>query len=122
VLTAFILGVEVECRIGNSVSPGYYARGWHITSTCGVFGAAAACAKLLGLAEDGIANAIGIAASQSAGIVENLSSAAKNVRRGKCRAQWLVLGAAIRRRLCRFRTPRSKGRLDGRGRWVTSRS
>jgi 2-methylcitrate dehydratase PrpD len=78
-LTAFILGVEVECRIGNAVSPGHYARGWHITSTCGVFGAAAACAKLLGLAEDGIANAIGIAASQSAGIVENLSSAAKNV-------------------------------------------
>jgi 2-methylcitrate dehydratase PrpD len=79
VLTAFILGVEVECRIGNAVSPGHYARGWHITSTCGVFGAAAACAKLLGLPADGIANAIGIAASQSAGLVENLPSAAKNV-------------------------------------------
>jgi 2-methylcitrate dehydratase PrpD len=79
VLTAFILGVEVECRIGNAVSPGHYARGWHITSTCGVFGAAAACARLLGLPADGIADAIGIAASQSAGIVENLPSAAKNV-------------------------------------------
>jgi 2-methylcitrate dehydratase PrpD len=45
VLTAFILGVEVECRVGNAVSPGHYARGWHITSTCGVFGAAAACAN-----------------------------------------------------------------------------
>jgi 2-methylcitrate dehydratase PrpD len=79
VLTAFVLGVEVECRIGNAVSPGHYARGWHITSTCGVFGAAAACAKLLGLAAEGITNAIGIAASQSAGIVENLPTAAKNV-------------------------------------------
>ncbi len=79
VLTAFILGVEVECRVGNAVSPGHYARGWHITSTCGVFGAAAACAKLLGLPADQISNAIGIAASQSAGIVENLPSAAKNV-------------------------------------------
>jgi 2-methylcitrate dehydratase PrpD len=78
-ITAFILGVEVECRIGNAVSPGHYARGWHITSTCGVFGAAAACAKLLELSADGIANAIGIAASQSAGIVENLPTAAKNV-------------------------------------------
>ena len=78
-VTAFILGVEVECRIGNAVSPRHYARGWHITSTCGVFGAAAACAKLLGLSADGIANAIGIAASQSAGIVENLPTAAKNV-------------------------------------------
>ena len=79
VLTAFILGVEVECRVGNAVSPGHYARGWHITSTCGVFGAAAACAKLLELPADQISNAIGIAASQSAGIVENLPSAAKNV-------------------------------------------
>ena len=79
VLTAFIIGVEVECRVGNAVSPGHYARGWHITSTCGVFGAAAACAKLLELPADQISNAIGIAASQSAGIVENLPSAAKNV-------------------------------------------
>jgi 2-methylcitrate dehydratase PrpD len=79
VLTAFILGVEIECRVGNAVSPGHYARGWHITSTCGVFGAAAACAKLLGLSAEQISNAIGIAASQSAGIVENLPSAAKNV-------------------------------------------
>src|SRR6195952_2139477 len=79
VITALILGVEVECRIGNAVSPGHYARGWHITSTCGVFGAAAACAKLLGLSADCIANAIGIAANQSAGIVENLPTAAKNV-------------------------------------------
>jgi 2-methylcitrate dehydratase PrpD len=79
VLTAFILGVEIECRIGNSVSPKHYARGWHITSTCGVFGAAAACAKLLELPAEQISNAIGIAASQSAGIVENLPSAAKNV-------------------------------------------
>ena len=79
VLTAFILGVDVECRIGNSVSPRHYARGWHITSTCGIFGAAAACAKLLGLPAEGIANAIGLAASQSAGNVENLPSAAKNV-------------------------------------------
>jgi 2-methylcitrate dehydratase PrpD len=79
VLTAFILGVEVECRVGNAVSPGHYARGWHITSTCGVFGAAAACAWLLRLSAGQIANAIGIAASQSAGIVENLPSAAKNV-------------------------------------------
>src|ERR1700709_672868 len=78
-ITAFILGVEVECRIGNAVSPGHYARGWHITSTCGVFGAAAACAKLLGLSAEQISKAIGIAASQSAGIIENLPSAAKNV-------------------------------------------
>jgi 2-methylcitrate dehydratase PrpD len=93
VLTAFILGVEVECRIGNAVSPHHYARGWHITSTCGIFGAAAACAKLLGLSADGIANAIGIAASQSAGNVENLPTAAKNASVGN--AARLGLFAAL---------------------------
>jgi 2-methylcitrate dehydratase PrpD len=78
-LHAFVLGVEIECRLGKAVSPGHYARGWHITATCGVFGAAAACAKLLGLDAAQIASALGIAASQSAGVVENLASAAKNV-------------------------------------------
>lgn len=78
-LHSLILGIEVECRLGNGVSPGHYARGWHITATCGVFGAAAASAKLLGLSGIQAANALGIAASLSAGLVENLSSAAKNV-------------------------------------------
>jgi 2-methylcitrate dehydratase PrpD len=78
-LHAFILGAEIECRIGNAVSPGHYARGWHITSTCGVFGSAVASAKLLGLDAQQTSHAIGIAASQSAGIIENLPSAAKNV-------------------------------------------
>ena len=79
VLHAFLLGGEVECRIGVAVSPGHYARGWHITSTCGVFGAAAGCAKLLGLSAERTWHALGIAASQSAGLVENLPTAAKNV-------------------------------------------
>ncbi len=90
VLTAFILGVEVECRIGNAVSPGHYARGWHITSTCGVFGSAAACAKLLGLGVEQIAHAIGMAASQSAGIVENLASAGKNLSVGSAARSGLL--------------------------------
>lgn len=78
-LHAFILGAEVECRIGNAVSPGHYARGWHITSTCGVFGSAVASATLLGLNAEQTWYALGIAASQSAGLVENLPSAAKNI-------------------------------------------
>jgi len=73
ILHAFVLGVEIECRLGNSVSPHHYARGWHITATCGVFGAAAASAKLIGLDATSTAHAIGIAASQSAGIAESLS-------------------------------------------------
>ncbi len=79
VLHALLLGMEVECRIGNAVSPGHYDRGWHITATTGVFGAAAGCARLLGLDAAGVAAALGIAASQSAGLVENLPNGAKNV-------------------------------------------
>src|ERR687893_2389333 len=48
-LHAFILGVEVECRIGNAVYPNHYDVGWHITGTAGVFGAAAAAGKMVGL-------------------------------------------------------------------------
>ncbi len=90
VLHAFLLGAEVECRIGLAVSPGHYARGWHITSTCGVFGAAAGCARLLGLDAVRTAHALGIAASQSAGLVENLPSAAKNVGMGNASRNGLL--------------------------------
>lgn len=50
-LNALILGVETECRIGNAVYPDHYDRGWHITGTAGVFGAAAGAGRLLGLSE-----------------------------------------------------------------------
>ncbi|MBL6455594.1 MmgE/PrpD family protein [Belnapia sp. T6] len=90
VLHAFLLGLEVECRIGNAVSPGHYDRGWHITSTCGVFGAAAGSAKLLGLTATQAWHALGIAASQSAGLVENLPSAAKNVGMGNAARHGLL--------------------------------
>jgi len=90
VLHAFILGVEVECRLGNAVSPGHYARGWHITSTCGVFGAAAASARLLGLTPAQTAHALGIAASQSCGLIENLTNGAKNVAVGNAARNGLL--------------------------------
>ncbi len=95
-LHALLLGMEVECRIGNAVSPGHYARGWHITSTCGVFGAAAASARLLGLDAAQTAHAIGLAASQSSGNVENLPSAAKNVSVGNAARNGLF-GALLAR-------------------------
>lgn len=78
-LLAFVLGVEIECRIGNAVSPGHYSRGWHITSTCGVFGAAAAAGKILGLDARGLAWSFGSAASQACGLVETLGTMAKSM-------------------------------------------
>ncbi|WP_209427164.1 MmgE/PrpD family protein [Pararhodobacter sp. SW119] len=78
-LRAFILGCEVECRIGNAMSPEHYARGWHITSTCGIFGAAAATGHLLGLSPERMRHAFSAAAAQSAGLVETLGTMAKSV-------------------------------------------
>ena len=78
-LLAFILGFEIECRVGGAVSPGHYPKGWHITSTCGVFGAAAGAAKLLQLGEAQIVWALGNASTQSAGLCECLGWPAKSV-------------------------------------------
>src|SRR5690349_12656005 len=76
-LHAFILGVEVECRIGNSVYPEHYDVGWHITGTTGVFGAAAAAGRLLGLSEQQMTWALGIAATQSSGLREMFGTMCK---------------------------------------------
>jgi 2-methylcitrate dehydratase PrpD len=78
-LLAFILGNEVQARIGLAISPHHYDRGWHITSTCGVFGAAAGAGKLLGLDEQRLVSALGTASTQSAGLCECLGMPAKSV-------------------------------------------
>lgn len=75
---AFVLGVEAEERVGLSVFPEHYAIGWHITGTAGVFGAAAAIGKLLGLDEQKMCWALGIAATQSSGLREMFGSMCKS--------------------------------------------
>ena len=89
-LLAFVLGVEAECRIGNAISPGHYRRGWHITSTCGVFGAAAGAAAMLGLPAAGMKWALGNASAQACGLVETLGSMAKSVSVGNTARNGLV--------------------------------
>jgi 2-methylcitrate dehydratase PrpD len=76
-LHAFILGVEAECRIGNAVYPSHYNVGWHITGTAGVFGAAAASGRVLGLNEEQMTWALGIAATQSSGLREMFGTMCK---------------------------------------------
>jgi 2-methylcitrate dehydratase PrpD len=67
-LHAMILGIETECRIGNAIHPEHYDIGWHITGTAGVFGAAAAAGRLLGLSMQEMCFAFGIAATQASGL------------------------------------------------------
>ena len=78
-LLAFILGVELACRIGRAISPGHYTKGWHITATCGVFGAAAGAGTLLGLDERRMIWALGNAATQASGLCECLGWPAKSI-------------------------------------------
>ncbi len=76
-VTAFVVGVEVEAKIGRAVNPAHYEVGWHATATCGVFGAAAAVAKLLGLSSTQTAHALAIAASMASGIKANFGTDCK---------------------------------------------
>jgi len=78
-ILAFVLGQEIACRIGLAMSPSHYNRGWHITATCGVFGAAAGSGKLLALAPEQLVWALGTAATQAAGLCECLGTPAKSV-------------------------------------------
>lgn len=81
-LHALVLGIEAECRIGKAVSLEHYEKGWHITATCGVFGAAAAAGKLLDLDERQMNGALGIAATQSSGLTAMLGSMCKSYNMG----------------------------------------
>ena len=81
-LHAFVLGVEVECRIGNAVYPSHYDVGWHITGTAGVFGAAAAAGKVLQLSQQQLVWALGIAATQACGLREMFGSMCKPLHPG----------------------------------------
>ena len=48
-LDAYVVGFEIEARLGSLMNPRHYQRGWHCTSTLGTIGAAAAVSRLLGL-------------------------------------------------------------------------
>ena len=89
-LHAFILGVEVECRIGNAVYPEHYDVGWHITGTAGVFGAAAAAGKVLGLDEQKMLWALGIAGTQSSGFREMFGTMCKSFHPGSAAKNGLM--------------------------------
>jgi 2-methylcitrate dehydratase PrpD len=83
VIAAFVAGYEIACRIGMALRPGHYDRGFHATGTVGAFGAAAACAHLLGLDADATARALGIAGTQAAGLKSQFGTMCKPFHAGK---------------------------------------
>ena len=96
-LHAFILGVEVECRIGNAVYPEHYDVGWHITGTAGVFGAAAATGRLLGLTEQQMVWALGLAATQASGLREMFGTMSKPFHPGNAARNGLLAALLAQR-------------------------
>jgi 2-methylcitrate dehydratase PrpD len=89
-LHALVLGAEVECRIGNAVYPAHYDRGWHITGTTGVFGAAAAAGRLLRLTEQQMRWAFGLAATQPVGLREMFGTMTKSFHPGRAAQNGMI--------------------------------
>ena len=81
-MLAYHLGVEVECKVAEAISPRHYQDGFHSTGTCGPFGSAVACAKLLRFDQPKILNVLGLVASQSGGLRENFGTMTKPFQAG----------------------------------------
>ena len=81
-MVAYHVGVEVESKIAEAISPRHYNDGFHSTGTCGSFGSAAACARLRGLNAVKTAYALGVAAAEAGGLQRNLGSMTKPFQAG----------------------------------------
>lgn len=90
ILTAFIAGYEVECRLGDMCGDEHYEHGFHATGTIGTFGAAAGAAHLLRLDAHRTAQALGIAASQASGLKINFGTMTKPLHAGKAAMNGLI--------------------------------
>ena len=82
-IAAYVAGWETETRIARGVNFHHYEKGWHPTATLGVFGAAAACARLMGLSVEQTATALALAATFSSGIKANFGTMTKPLHVGQ---------------------------------------
>ncbi len=89
-LAAFVAGFEVESRLGAAIGPEHYLKGWHQTSTIGVFGAAASCCHLLRADNVQFGHAMGLAASQSSGLKANFGTMTKPFHAGQSAERGLL--------------------------------
>lgn len=96
-ITAFVAGVEVEARIGAMMVTGHYARGWHSTGTIGTFAAAAAAGRMLGLDDEAMARAFGIAGTQAAGLKSMFGTMCKPLHAGKAAQNGLMAALLAKR-------------------------
>jgi 2-methylcitrate dehydratase PrpD len=91
-LDAYVVGFELEARLGRVLNPRHYQRGWHCTSTLGALGAAAAVSRLLALDAGSVAHALGIAASMASGLKQNFGSMVKPLHAGLAARNGVMAG------------------------------
>ncbi len=81
-LDAYVVGFEIEGRLGRAMNPRHYQRGWHCTATLGTIGATAAVGRIFGLDAGALDHAIAIAASEASGLKENFGTMVKPLHAG----------------------------------------
>ena len=89
-ITALVVGIEIESLLGSAIGSKHYAKGWHVTSTMGVFGAAAAASFLLQLNTEQFGHAMGLAASQAGGLKANFGTMTKPFHAGHAAERGLL--------------------------------
>ena len=89
-MLAYNVGVEVECKIAEAIAPRHYEDGFHTTGTVGALGATAAVAKLYGLDRAHVLTALGIGASEGAGLRENFGTMTKPFHAGRAAESGVV--------------------------------
>lgn len=82
VIEAYVIGLELQARIGRLVNPDHYEKGWHATSTVGAIGTAGACARLLRLDPEQTLAAMSIASSMAGGSKKQFGSMMKPLHAG----------------------------------------
>ena len=97
ILHAYIVGVEVECRIADAINPAHYREGFHSTATMGGFGALAAAGVLLGLKEEAVQRGLGLVASMAGGLRENFGTMTKPFHAGRAAENGVVAADLVRR-------------------------
>ncbi len=99
VTEAFVLGFEVQAKVGKAIGERHYALGWHATSTLGTLGAAAACARLLRLDAGRTQAALAIAASLASGLQQNFGTMTKPLHAGWAARNGVVAASLAQRGL-----------------------
>jgi 2-methylcitrate dehydratase PrpD len=89
-LRAFVLGFEVAARVALAAGKPHYDAGWHVTGTTGHLGAAAAAGTLIGLTNQQLTQAFGIAATQASGLKEVYGSSSKALHAGRAASDGLL--------------------------------